>query len=62
MLDLIVVVTLLAIRKVLHLHFHSKQSARTPKKNSTVVKSGVPKQANIKDIFQLMKRPCEKDN
>ena len=29
---LYIVVSLLAIRKILHLHFHSKQSAKTPKK------------------------------
>jgi len=29
---LVVVVSSLPIRKVLHLHFHSKQSARTPRK------------------------------
>jgi len=30
------------------------------RKNGTVIKSGVPKQANIKDTFKLMKGPCEK--
>jgi len=34
--------SLLAIEKILH--FHSKQYARTPKKNSTVIKSDVLKQ------------------
>jgi len=30
------------------------------RKKRTVIKSGVPKQANIKDAFKSMKGPCEK--
>jgi len=30
------------------------------RKNSTVIESDVPKQANIKDTFKLMKGSCEK--
>jgi len=33
-LIVVVLVSLLAIRKVMNLHFHSKQSARTPKKTA----------------------------
>ena len=59
-LVVVAVVSLLVIRKVLH--FHYEQSAMTLKKNSALIKSGVAKQANIKNTFQLLKRPCKKDN
>jgi len=61
----VVVVSLLIGDKVLHLHFHSKQSASTPKKkNNTIIMSGVPlKKLTLRHIsVNEMERPCNKDN
>jgi len=46
---------------VLHLHFHSKQSARTLKKPVRLSCQVSLKKPTLKHI-SVMKRPCEKDN
>jgi len=56
----IVVVSLLSISKVLHLHFHRKQSARTPKNTVRLSCQMFPKKANNKTHFSWWKGHAKK--